>query len=205
MTAALAFTSVEDYKYYEAQSAIRHEYRLGDVVAMAGGSPNHNRLISHLHIQLGAHLRRKKGGCEPFTSDMMVSLEDGLHHFYPDISVACKPFEYSDLAPKSLLNFNFIVEVLSPSTMRYDLTGKLAAYQQHPTLKQIVFIDSEVMLVASHVRSEGGWIAEPYLIKTEDLLTVKHLDFSITLADIYAPLIEDDLIKPFEMPEMKRT
>ena len=94
---------------------------------MACGSPNHNRLINHVNNQIYNHLKGKKGGCDPFSSDQMVSVGEGLHQFYPDVSVACKPFIFSEDTPKALKNFSLIIEVLSPSTMRYDLMGKSAA------------------------------------------------------------------------------
>ena len=59
------------------------------------------------------------------------------------------------------------------------------------------------MLVASHIRTANGWVAQEALSQLDETLHVPHLDFSLALAQLYVPLLEDDLIKPFTPPPLR--
>lgn len=48
--------SPQAYLEQERASHQRHEYYAGRVVAMAGASAAHNRIVSHSHSHLPAHL-----------------------------------------------------------------------------------------------------------------------------------------------------
>jgi hypothetical protein len=47
----------EDYLAWERQQVAKHEYFDGEVFAMAGGSPRHNRLIMTVGVALDARLQ----------------------------------------------------------------------------------------------------------------------------------------------------
>jgi Putative restriction endonuclease len=94
----------------------------GRLVMMAGGSNPHATIATNTLAAL--HTRLRGGPCRPYNSDFMVQL--GLQdRFYPDASVACG--ETRDYTDHPVL----VVEVLSPTTRRFDLQVKLPAYCEH--------------------------------------------------------------------------
>jgi Uma2 family endonuclease len=65
MVAASAFSYVspEDYLAAEATNPIKHEYRDGEVYAMAGGTDAHVTIALNLWALLRAHLRNQSRRC----------------------------------------------------------------------------------------------------------------------------------------------
>ena len=75
----------EDYVWLEEESTIRHEFLDGEIMAMAGGRPEHSAMGAEVIGQLRDQLR--SGRCRVFTSDLGVRvLATGLAT-YPDASV----------------------------------------------------------------------------------------------------------------------
>ena len=88
-----------------------------------------------------------------------------------------------------------VVEVLSESTMKYDLTKKLEAYKSHPTLKQIVYIDSQEVMAMSYMRTERAWELDGPYYNPADLLKIDSIGFSSPLQSIYSGLMESGDVK----------
>jgi Uma2 family endonuclease len=61
MIAVPNYICVEEYLSIERQSQIRHEYRLGLVYAMAGGTDNHDRISFNLLKLIDNHLGDSSG------------------------------------------------------------------------------------------------------------------------------------------------
>src|SRR5689334_2211322 len=85
--ARLPFYTFDEYRRFEETANTKHEYLDGQILAMAGGTPEHAGLsaavIEHLGRQLGG------GRCQTFTSDLRVRvLATGLAT-YPDVTVVC--------------------------------------------------------------------------------------------------------------------
>src|SRR5689334_13396550 len=94
--------TVEEYLAFERDSEERHEFWDGEIFAMAGGSENHNLIITNLVISLGSQLR--KSPCKTYANDMRVTVNATGLYTYPDLTVVCdKPF-FTDDKPASLLN-----------------------------------------------------------------------------------------------------
>ncbi len=108
--------SPEDYLAGELQSPVKHEYRDGQIYAMAGASDRHNAIVFILPQLIGPHLR--KMGCRGYTSDMKVRLESTNDFYYPDLLVSCDPRDQSDQYSKRFPKL--IIEVLSDKTERFD-------------------------------------------------------------------------------------
>ncbi len=51
--------TAEDYLALEVKSDLRNEYRNGEIIPMAGGTPQHNKLASALNALLWLGLRGK--------------------------------------------------------------------------------------------------------------------------------------------------
>lgn len=77
-----------------------------------------------------------------------------------------------------------IVEVLSKSTMAYDLGDKLDDYQQIPSLQQVLFVNQQKTQVISFVRSEQPdvWLNTRFHALTDAVVV---LDKPVLLSTIY--------------------
>jgi Uma2 family endonuclease len=86
-TPAVKYVSVEDYLLMEEAAEGRHEYVGGNVVAMAGATEEHNRIVASLMREIGGFLKGKR--CDIFPSDFRVTTPAGKSYFYPDASIVC--------------------------------------------------------------------------------------------------------------------
>lgn len=133
--------SYREYLELEASSDLRHEFCDGTVYAMSGGSPEHSGLASNVIQILGAQLSGKP--CRVFTSDLRIRvLETGLAT-HPDVSVFCGTLERDPEDTHTATNPVLIIEVLSPSTERYDRDEKFAHYRRIRSLASYVLISQE--------------------------------------------------------------
>lgn len=82
-------STFEDYLALEEASNIKHEYVRGQIVAMAGGTPDHAALAVNVTTTLTVQLRGRR--CRVYDSDLRVRvLETGLAT-YPDATVGLAP------------------------------------------------------------------------------------------------------------------
>jgi Uma2 family endonuclease len=101
-------------------------------------------------------------------------------YFYPDILVTCDPDDNdSEYYIKSSV---IIVEVLSPSTKKYDLTTKKLYYLNMPTLKEYVVIEQDICRIEVFRKSDG-WKIESYFLGDE--ITFESIDVTVSVEDIY--------------------
>ena len=170
----------EEYLELEASSKVRHEYLAGEVFAMCGVTPRHNRIASRLHGAFRDHLRG--GPCESYMSDVAVKLRMSRddYAYYPDVMVVCgreKSEERFFTDPK------LIVEVLSPSTAAVDRHEKRIAYRRIPALEEYVIVAQDAVEVTAFRRKEG-W--EPVILGSlESVLELRSLELRVALARIY--------------------
>ncbi|WP_437682556.1 Uma2 family endonuclease [Sorangium sp. So ce131] len=148
--------SAADYLAWERSQPEKHEYHLGEVFAMAGGSPRHNFLSGAMIAELRAAVRGK--GCHVLTSDQRISAEQGQRYVYADAVVVCGPLEMEPGASDVLTNPRVLVEVLSQSTEPYDRGKKWAEYQRIVSLTDYVLV-AQASVRIEHYRREadGSW------------------------------------------------
>jgi len=128
----------QDYVSLEEESSTRHEFLAGEIVAMAGGTPEHAAMAAEVIGQLREQIRG--GSCRVFTSDLGVRVKATGLATYPDASVVCGPTERDPDKKTNVTNPRLIVEVTSDSTEDYDRGEKLRHYQQIPSLEAIVIV-----------------------------------------------------------------
>lgn len=159
VTHATRFTAKE-YLALEAVAEIRHEFTGGQIVAMAGAELAHNQIVHNLHSELTAALGERP--CHVLGSDQRVHVEATGEYFYPDILVTCLEPRLVDPKPRSLLNPQLIVEVLSETTERYDRGDKWLAYRTIPSLTDYVMVSSLRREVEHYQRlPDGSWTLRP--------------------------------------------
>ena len=78
-----------------------------------------------------------------------------------------------------------IVEVLSDSTRRIDLTEKREAYLMIGTLRELLLVEPDAARVTVHRRkASGGFEAEEYT-GTDAVITLPEIDAELPLQELY--------------------
>ena len=97
----------------------------GEIVMLAGASTRHQRIVLKISGRLDRHITENKGTCMVFTSPYDVEFDD-RNVLQPDILVICDPSKIGD--KRAYGAPDLVIEVLSESNMKRDLTTKLAVY-----------------------------------------------------------------------------
>ena len=147
--------------------------------AMAGASPNHNRLVKNLMLLMDPQLSGKP--FELFPSDLRVHVSATGLYTYPDALVVCGEQRYV-VGTDTLLNPIVIIEVLLPSTEAYDRGRKFEHYRAIESLCEYLLVDSQRMHADLYRRqADGTWS----LIPCADAIELHSVDCRLTLADLY--------------------
>jgi len=166
----------EEYLEWENEQDIRHELVDGYLYAMTGASLRHDEIAMNLAAALHTHLAT--GPCRVYKSDVKVQIAN--NYYYPDIVVRCSD-NPSTVNEFSLTDPTVIIEVLSPSTQRFDRGDKRLAYLQIPSLSDYILVSQDSVLV-----EQFGVDGSVKALKTvADVLVIESLQFSIPLAKIY--------------------
>lgn len=135
---------------------VKHEYVGGEIFAMAEGSVEHSALATSLVGLLFAHLRG--GPCRPHGSDLQISIRPAEVTTYADVAIVCDPVERDPESPSHVTNPRVVVEVLSPTTERYDREQKRLYCQQLDSLCEYVLVGQDRRRVEVWSRADEGWI-----------------------------------------------
>jgi Uma2 family endonuclease len=128
----------QEYIDFERTSLIKHEYYNGHVYAMTGASRTHNLIAGNTLASLHSQIRRTP--CQIFPSDMRVKVQKTGLYTYPDLVLICGEPQFTDDALDTLLNPLVLIEILSPSTERYDRGLKFQHYRTIETLQDYILI-----------------------------------------------------------------
>ncbi len=146
-----------EYLAFERPAFEKHELYEGEIFAMAGASPAHNRIASNLNAVLWNATR--KGPCQPFQSDMRVRIPGTENYCYPDVLVVCGPPELEEAERDVLCNPTVVCEVLSASTESYDRGSKFAQYRKLPSLTDYVLLAQDEVRIEHFARQpDDSWL-----------------------------------------------
>ncbi len=148
--------SYAEYLRLEQREQQKHQWIAGEVFAMAGGSPEHARLQAELIRQIGNAL--VGGPCKVYSADLRIRSRVTEIATYADVTVVCGPLEPHPEDPDAVSNPTLVIEVLSPTTERFDRGDKAEHYRSMPSVREYV-------LVAQHTRrielfrrgQDGAW------------------------------------------------
>lgn len=184
--------TVEEYLALERQTDERHEYLDGQLVAMAGESPEHGTISANLVAELVMQLKGKP--CQVWAKNCKVRsgpvpsagrTTKGLYS-YPDLVVVCGAPEFHDEHRDVLVNPKVIIEVLSASTEAFDANEKLRRYQLwNPALSDYVLV-AQLEPVAYHYlrQTDGGWSYYIYEGLSQRF-EIKAIGCGLSLQDVY--------------------
>ena len=179
--------TVEEYLAFERASAEKHEYRDGEIVAMAGASYAHNLIAMNLGARL--HLRLRGKPCRILSSDLRVYVPDNRLITYPDLTVFCGQPRFSDDRQDTLLNPQIIIEVLAPSTEGYDRGMKFRHYRSIESLREYVLIEQDSQRIEHFVQQGNDlWLLSD-ISGPDSVLHLPTLDYPIPFAEIYEEVV----------------
>jgi Uma2 family endonuclease len=176
--------TIEEYIEFDKNSEGKWEYFDGEVIDMAGGSLNHNKIASNVSRALGNKLEDK--GCLALPGDMRIKVPKALPYRYPDVVLVCGDPVIETIQGQDLLvNPLLIVEVLSESTKGYDFDTKFTAYQSIESFREYLLIAQDRPHVTQYVRqSEGGWMRTDFE-GMESMVKLVSVDCELTFDEIY--------------------
>jgi Uma2 family endonuclease len=175
------FHSVEEYLALEEQSLTKSEYIDGWIRAMTGATNRHSCVAINSLVFLANQLKGKR--CQPFGSDTKVRIDrEGTKRFYyPDVQVVCQSND-----PLSVFQDQpvLIIEVLSPSTRRYDLDEKMTAYLTIPSLESYIALEQHQPIAIVMRRANGGFLRQT-VQGIEETIDLPFLGCSLPMREIY--------------------
>lgn len=175
------------YLAMERVADAKHELRGGEVLAMAGGSPRHNRISARCIAELDAALRARQ--CVPLGSDQRVHVPATHSYCYPDVTVVCGEPRYHPADPDSITNPRLIVEVLSRSTEKDDRGAKFEEYRSIDSFEEYVLVWQDRVKVEVR-RREGArrWII--FELGAGESLELRSLGIAVQVDALYEGAFE---------------
>lgn len=154
------------------ESPYRYELIDGIVYDMTGSSPEHSVIASNVEFLMREQLGTS-GPCR-IHREQYVAVP-GKPPVVPDVVLTCDRADWDKdkrLKPFMIQSPLIVVEVLSPSTERYDRTEKFARYMSCHTLEVYILVHQDEQHVEVYRRSTG-WKQERFsagqMVKLEQL------------------------------------
>ncbi|MGF1673816.1 MAG: Uma2 family endonuclease [Rivularia sp. (in: cyanobacteria)] len=177
------YTPPEEYLEYEVNSEERHEYIDGEVICVAGGTPNHNQIAGNFYAGLNFGLKRQP--YRVFVADQRIWIPEKRIYTYPDVMVIQGELQMQEGRIDTIINPLMVVEVLSKSTRSYDKDEKFSAYRTIPSFQEYLLIEQYTMKVEQYFKTgRNSWNFSEYYDVNETIF-LNSIKFEITLEDIY--------------------
>ncbi len=179
--------TLEEYLEFDYNAEGRYEYFEGEVFEMSGGSPEHSLLGNQIGRLLGNLLVPK--GCSVYNSEVQIKVPSMLPYRYGDVSALCGQPIYEDLGNQRLLvNPTLIVEVLSPSTEKYDRDLKFKEYKSIESLRHYLLVSQSEKFVTLYTKhNEKFWFQSEYV--EGETLKLESLECELSVDEIYQGII----------------
>jgi Uma2 family endonuclease len=176
--------SIEEYHQLEKNTAMRYEYHFGQVIAMAGSSKAHNRIVRNVGVLLDVFLVR---GCAAYTENIKLELIRDQLYRYPDAVLTCD--ERDAIDPYLVRYPSLIVEVLSEGTKAIDLGEKTEEYLSIPSLKAyLILYQDRIAARLMEQEPDGSWVIK-HFIGSDTVVHIVALEIEWMLKDIYAHVV----------------
>jgi len=184
----LDFTKSYTYAdYLNWQFSERVELIKGRIFKMSPAPKRiHQKISGKIHFKLMSILRKKP--CEVYVAPFDVRLskkkKDKLIEtvVQPDICVIC---DLSKLDDRGCLGSpDLIVEILSPSTKKKDITDKYELYEQNE-VKEYWIVDPENQTLLKYILQNKKYIGEKILDASENVTSTVFPDLTIELSEVF--------------------
>lgn len=170
-----------EYVAFMETAELKHEYIAGEIVAMAGGTIAHGRLIGQLSGLIRDALTGRR--CVVLPAEVRVRIRAADRATYPDLHVVCSAIEADPDDPHAVVNPTVIVEVLSDSTADSDRGDKFADYRRLPSLCQYVMVSQHERRIDVYTRNGRRWILDEF--RSGEKLSLESIDVDIAVDAAY--------------------
>lgn len=172
----------DEYVALEQTEGIRYEYWDGGVVAMAGATKRHNRIVQSLSRLLYPYAQKK--GCQVFAENVRQKLKTGERYVYPDIIYTCDSADLENDMGIWVDSPSLLIEVVSDSTHSKDFHDKRPHYTKIPSLLYYLLVSQTDQRVEVFERNVDFWKYQ--IIEGQDaIVALPLLDMTLSLAAIY--------------------
>jgi Uma2 family endonuclease len=176
------YLTPEEYLAIEREAEFRSEYWNGKMFAISGAREPHNDICVNITAEFRQQLRSRP--CKNYSNDMRVRTSSNLYT-YPDCVVVCGERRFLDERRDTLLNPNLLVEVLSPSTERYDRGSRFEQYRGIESLREYLMLASDRIHAELFTKQPNGpWTLSEWR-DPEDVVPLESCGCRLKLADIY--------------------
>jgi Uma2 family endonuclease len=180
---AIKYVTPDEYLALEREALEKSEYCRGEIFAMAGAREAHNLIVANLVRVLGNIFIKEP--CKVYPPDMKVHVHKEDFFTYPDVSIVCGIAEFYDDTRDVLLNPEVIIEVLSPTTEKYDRGKKFELYRNNPHIKEYILVSTQEKKIESYLKRENDWSYMDSSKEAQDF-PIRSLKVALNLEDIYA-------------------
>ncbi|MCA9624807.1 MAG: Uma2 family endonuclease [Myxococcales bacterium] len=177
-----------DYLAVEQNSDHRHELIDGVIVAMAGGSDEHNAIAGRLAMLLGMRL---EGACRYYSPDQRFWIPSSARGRYADGAIIWGRPEHPPHDGQASVNPVVVIEVLSPSSEGDDEGDRRADFQSLASAQAYVLVAQDQRAVRIYRRVGGQWGQEPELHLGEGSFDLPMLTRPVTVTEIYDNILDD--------------
>jgi Uma2 family endonuclease len=176
--------SVEEYFDLDSAAELPSEFHDGEMLPIEAATPQHGIIA----LNVGRRLMEKLERTSCLVSGQARVRVSPDRFVVPDVTVWWNASARQESLQESIANPKVIVEVLSRSTMNYDYGEKFMFYRCLESLQNylLVFQDRPRVEVF-HLEPETGWVLNTSE-GLESSVSIKSLDLSLPLAQIYAGL-----------------
>ena len=181
--------SWEEFAEFLTETDYRVEYHNGQIVVMGLAAFIHELLVIRLgHLLTGFYLGK------PFYvagSNAGIRKDGRKGHYNGDVLVVKGKPVFQEKSRSIITNPYLVVEILSESTLNYDLGAKRRKYEQMDTLQEIVFVDpfDKEVIVCRRTEQANVWIETAYRLP-ESLVNID--GFDVKMEEIFANLPEEE-------------
>jgi len=172
--------SVDEFLDWAVGRPGRYELFCGELVKMSPETVDHAEIKGAIYIALRNAVRRARVPCHALPDGVVIRI-DSATAYEPDAQVYCG--ERLKGAALEVPNPVIIVEVLSPSTQRIDVTQKLAGYFRLPSVAHYLIVDPTQPSIIHHSRGTGDTILTR--VVTEGRIPLDPPGLELDLNDIY--------------------
>lgn len=181
-------TTYADYLATEQSSERRHEFIDGVIVAMAGGSDEHNAIASRFATLFGVRVPR---GCRGYTPDQRFWIAATTRGRYSDGSIICGKPAHPAHDNQATTNPVVVVEVLSPSSEGDDDGDKRRDFQSLASLEAYVIAAQDARCVKVYRRTERGeWRDAPDVYRDGERFELPRLTRTIAVDEVYDDILD---------------
>jgi Uma2 family endonuclease len=178
-------SSYSDYLAAEQSSERRHEFIDGVIVAMAGGSDEHNAIANRFAKLFG---NRETGNRRSYSPDQRFWIASRTRARYSDGSIICGAPEHPVHDAQATTNPAVVLEVLSPSSEGDDDGDKRCDFQSLASLQAYILVAQDERRVKVYRRVGSEWRTTMHV--DGDSFELPTLSAPIAVAEVYDGILD---------------